>query len=179
MNPNNLPSKANKIRRDTETLLAITRNLQPFLVVYGESHNRPELDENVRLACESTMIRCCSALETVIERLASTKVEDAFEQAVLSALSAEKDAHRAHAAALKAATRPSIHHPPALTHLDSGQWVAILGDPADVNSCVIGLGDTPAEAMISFDQAFHAKTKPEPAPAPAVEPAPKPRRKKK
>ena len=51
----------------------------------------------------------------------------------------------------EAMTRPSVLYRPTLA-ADGTAWCALLGE--DLQSGVAGFGDTPAEAMAAFDQAF-------------------------
>lgn len=48
--------------------------------------------------------------------------------------------------------RPSAIYKPSLTQ-DGNAWIAILGD---LPTGVVGCGDTPAEAMLNFDKAWHS-----------------------
>lgn len=53
--------------------------------------------------------------------------------------------------------RPSVLFKPTLM-ADGDKWCALLGDDLQVG--VAGFGDTPAEAMIAFDQAFYKEQTP-------------------
>ena len=52
--------------------------------------------------------------------------------------------------------RPSVVFKPTISQ-DGNAWLAILGD---LPTGVVGSGDTPAEAMLAFDKAWHAKAHP-------------------
>ena len=56
--------------------------------------------------------------------------------------------------------RPSVLYRPQI-YIDGNQWCALYG--ADLQDGVAGFGDSPAEAMCAFDQAWNAKLKPRPA----------------
>lgn len=50
--------------------------------------------------------------------------------------------------------RPSVLHRPRLTR-DGSAWIALYGE--DLQEGVVGCGDSPAEAMRAFDNAWYAK----------------------
>ena len=50
-------------------------------------------------------------------------------------------------------TRPSVVHRPRL-FLDGNQWCALFGD--NLQEGVAGFGESPAKAMLAFDEAWFA-----------------------
>lgn len=53
--------------------------------------------------------------------------------------------------------RPSVLFKPTITQ-DGNAWIAILGPDLAVG--VVGVGDTPAKAMLDFDRVFYGREKP-------------------
>ena len=87
-------------------------------------------------------------------RISGGNLSEVFERAARDAL----DMGNMRAIAIEAIgivqgehTRPSVLYRPALL-IDGDQWCALLGD--NLHDGVAGFGDTPADAMAAFDQAF-------------------------
>ena len=54
-------------------------------------------------------------------------------------------------------TAPSVLHRPSIFP-DGDQWCALLGDNLQVG--IAGFGNTPYEACVAFDKAFHSSVTP-------------------
>lgn len=78
--------------------------------------------------------------------------------AVVGAQEAAAEASRAASAASKVLMAPHANLRPEFKRTPIG-WVAYYGDPANADTCVMGSGQTPAEALLEFDRAMGTPSK--------------------
>lgn len=123
-----------------------------------------------KLAAENTFIKVCDRLEKIIadeprwsdeyqkslERLYTEQHEERMKTFKAQRQAAENQ-HRAaelQAQNLTELLTPHFKYKPALLKLEDGKFMALLGDAADAQSGIVGVGDSPAEAIKSFDEFF-------------------------
>lgn len=138
------------------------------------------LDGEGRLALETSLIKACERLDSVladnarwgIDKLLDieTKLDD-----TLRNQNAFFDAQRK---AADETRRPSHILKPDLMKTPHG-WCAFYGDLSNDASLITGIGESPAEAMASFDFAYFRKLAPDEWPVEVTAtPIPKPRKPK-
>jgi len=74
------------------------------------------------------------------------------------AAKAAEDASQETRQAAVASRTPHANLRPSLRRTPDG-WAALYGDASDVDTCVIGTGATPMEALLDFDRACNIPTK--------------------
>lgn len=155
-----LPSRDFVTAQQVNILLGIISTL-------GSHLNQPEFDEQNphkggrydggwKASAHVTLVNACEQLDKLLlaedrwsisgQQILEVKAEQMME-ANIAFLKAQTEA----SASL---TSPAYQHRPNLIRISDGNWVAILGDPKIPESCVIGVGETPAEALKSFDAAW-------------------------
>lgn len=109
-----------------------------------------------QIALENTLRAACERMEKLLND--DSRWDDTFQRRVekeydeLHKLQMEMiDGQRAAAAEV---TSPHFRYRPELQRLRNGQWMAILGDPAQLEFAIYGIGDSAQQAMEEFDHVF-------------------------
>jgi hypothetical protein len=158
------------------SLLAIAEKMSDLLLNPArEAENIPGLRPapgEARVAAEATFIKVCSQLESIIDdkqrwgieyQLALEKMlteghelTQKMLRAQTAALEAEKQRAVAHRAAAEEIESPHARYRPTLYPVDGG-WLALVGDPNDLENGIGGIGESPEGALKSFDATFRGK----------------------
>lgn len=159
-----LPNRQQRLRFKIDTILCIQDTLRTYLLPsggFGESANNDHLDTEVKTSAEATFIRSCNQLDSLIDSLQETDADKATDAAVLKVLETQIESHREQAETSRSLRRPSLTVVPEIAkHPSTGHWVAFYGDP-NGNACIIGIGETPNDAMLDFDREFCTRQKTE------------------
>lgn len=167
--------------QQVDLLLVILNNLQPYLVSRDvREGSSPELDGGVVDSAVATFVKVTDRLDAILDDSArwDTKEFNVLTEAIVSAQKAHQIFLEAQTQSVREVVRPSYQCRPTLL-VSEGQFVAVWGDPA-----IVGVGNTPHEALLDFDAAFH-RTPPEQTKIVTEEPVPptplsvKPTKKKK
>ncbi len=161
MNPERnvpIPSRDSVTAIQVNTLLTIVGTLSHALM-QATTSDGGETDGGTKLAVESTLIGVLNRLDGIVDDVGRWNV------ATLEAL--EKKCHAVYdnhlllmveqKKAVEAMQAPHRNCNPTLVHLDNGQWAAVLGDLRTPGQAIVGLGDTPQNAIEDFDLVFKGK----------------------
>jgi hypothetical protein len=143
------------VQRKVSTVMKIIEGLNPFLF-QEVGHAAREMDKEVKLSAEATFINCCNRLDNLLADFGDaleTDREKVFKQIGKATLDAEKE----RAAALRESRRPAVIYRPHISRTDAGQWCATYGDLRQPETCVVGVGNSPEDAMLDFDREFNTK----------------------
>lgn len=160
----NLPNRQQRLKFKIDTILCVQDTLRTFLLPsggFGEPSSNAQLDDEVRTSAEATYIRSCNHLDNLLDSLKETDADKAADAAVLKVLKTQIQSNREQAETARSLRRPSLTMIPEIAkHPSTGHWVAFYGDP-NGNACIIGIGETPNDAMLDFDREFCTRQKTE------------------
>jgi len=155
-----LPTRESLTRSQLETLHTIIQNLSPYLLgrpsFFMPDEDTPrKIDGGVAASASVTFINVCSRIDEMLADKSrwDTAAHDRLYDAIASVQKAQVDYLNAQAEGAKMLQRPSIQFHPTVAN-DGEKFVAFYGDINRVGYAIIGLGNTPAEALADFDQAF-------------------------
>jgi hypothetical protein len=154
-----LPNRDTVTAVQVTTLLNVVGMLSNVLCnqAYESIPGSHKLDGGPRIAAENTFINVCSRLDDILSDTGRWKFDfqDHLEY-LLGKLYAQETAFReAQTRVANEASTPHAIHKPVLLRTADDLYIAVLGDPADIDKSVIGLGSSPAEAMQAFDVVFN------------------------
>lgn len=127
----------------------------------------PQLDETLpkagtiqgeaRLAAEQTFVKACEALQLILEEKDrwDFKFQRSIEKDYAEAMELNKDFLLAQRDAAEENASPHFRWSPKLMRLTNGKWLALLGTVEQIDQGVLGIGDSPAEALYAFDAMFN------------------------
>jgi hypothetical protein len=153
-----IEQRAAATRQQIDTLLQVSGLALTALASLRDLSGDEQLLEGESLiAAENTFIRAFDRVDQILAD--DSRWNMAFQDQV------EKDYHalaaqalefqKAQTAASKNVGSPHFRYSPKLMKLTDGNWVALLGDPEDLDSCLLGVGSNPAEAITAFDEVFN------------------------
>lgn len=154
-----LPSRDSVVSFQVNTLLQIAGCLGAFV---ANSRTDDSVgganDGGARMSAELSFSKVCARLDAIVDDSSRWDMsqQDLLEKTLLQAYDENIEAIRLAAAAAKSQAAPSTRFKPGLLFLPKLGWCAILGDMNNLESCVIGYGATPEQAMLSFDVNFEA-----------------------
>jgi len=115
-------------------------------------------------ALEASMIQVCNRLDliTANDDRWSLQSQKESEQRLATAQNAQIDFMRAQTATAKELGTPHFRYRPTIQRLEDGTgWTAFLGDPeANPGSVIAGIGRSPEEALLNFDEIFRGHVPP-------------------
>ena len=118
------------------------------------------VDGGAKMAAETAFVKACQRIEEIVEdkwRWKTTE-RDALVIASLDMVRQNVEFLKTQTAAAASVLRPSYRYQPSLARLADGLgWAVILGNPADADNSIIGVGETPEEAYQAFDDIFAGK----------------------
>jgi len=122
-----------------------------------EGSESKALDGGVQSAAESAFIKCCAALETVLDDSTrwTLEVQNVVESQIKESLRAQAKYFESQTALTEMQRCPHYVYKPYLMPLIDGRFMAFLGDINDLENAIIGIGESPAEALFSFDEVFN------------------------
>jgi hypothetical protein len=163
-----LKSASDAVNSQINGCLAICALLQEYLLpggrpspFGGEPTAKVEAPRLVKESAELTFIHACNRLDSILNDPTRWDHDprNFVERAGRDIVESEVLLRRVQAAAIAQNTRPCIQLRPLLSQVGK-VWLCVYGD-------VIGSGNTPEEAMASFDEAYRLGVKSEPEPEPA------------
>mgnify|MGYP000902618821 CR=1 FL=1 len=181
------PNLESLVQQQIDSVLSVVDSLRPFLQSvpsFGGETPKPDLDDGVKTSVETTMIHACNRLDMLLTTEGHWKLDghEAFVKASIEAQEAHRDFLKEQARSAAEVRRPSFQLRPTLAATSDG-FIAFWGDLNTAGGAIIGRGETPAEALLDFDRAFHRAPKDqfivvaEPPAESAPEPQKKPRKK--
>jgi len=157
-----MPTREALTRSQLETLHTVMHNLSPYLLGSQRSFLAsldedlpPKLDGGVVASAATTFINVCSRIDEILldKSRWDTAAHDKLYDAIAAVQKAQVDYLSAQAEGAKMLQRPSIQFHPTVAN-DGERFVAFYGDIKRVGYAIIGIGNTPAEALVDFDRAF-------------------------
>jgi hypothetical protein len=158
-----LPNRESSTAQQVNTLLSIFQHTGQFLM--GAAANEMEaikggqIDGGAKIAAEQTFAQVCAKLDTILadpDRW-TLSTQTTMEKALTEAYGENAKMLHEQAEAYRRTGLPQARYTPALFHLPAGPWVAVLGDPKNLEGSVVGMGDSPQEALDAFDSQFNGK----------------------
>lgn len=127
------------------------------------------LDGEGRVALETSLIKACERLDEIVSDKSRWGIDRLLEieRKLDETLAAQNDFFKSQKAAADDTRRPHRFLSPDLRLTPHG-WCAWYGDVSDDASLITGIGDSPAEAMAAFDEAYYRKLTPAELPNPLV-----------
>jgi hypothetical protein len=112
-------------------------------------------DGGAKCALEASMMGVCQRLDILLAESSRWGVDDVeeFQRSIKAIQEKHLNVLARQQEALRVMNLPSIKLRPALSFID-GCWVAVYGEAGKLENRVVGLGNTPVEAMQDFDKAF-------------------------
>lgn len=158
-----IPTREALTRTQLETLHAIVATLSPFLLGQErhfffhqvEEQVDKKIDGGVALSASLTFINVCNRIDAILEDQSrwDTSAHDKLYDSIAEVQKAQVDYLTAQAESAKLLQRPSIQFKPTIAN-DGTQFIAFYGDIEKRGYAIIGIGGTPAEALLDFDQRF-------------------------
>ena len=123
-----------------------------------------------RLAAENTFMKACECIDSILDdarrwgveyqlTLETQYAERHAEQ--LTFIKAQQAAEEQRKATAAEIITPHFRYKPLLVKIEEdGKWLAYLGDPQNLDTGILGYGDNPQEALVSFDAAFAGNLSP-------------------
>jgi hypothetical protein len=111
-----------------------------------------------RLALEATLLKTCARIDKIIDEESRWSLDRLFdvERRIDETLSTQNAASVAQKEAFEDSRRPCRILQPDLVKTPNG-WIAFYGDVSNDASLITGVGESPADAMLAFDQSYHQK----------------------
>lgn len=158
-----LPSRDQVTSVQVQTLLHAAQTLNSLVVSRGATEDSGgATDGGVAAAVDSTIIRICSQLDNIVDDVSrwSMDTQGRLERQLELVYAANLDVLNTQKEAVKQSMSPHLTAGAKLLKIENGQWVAILGNPHNLDECIVGIGDNPADALKNFDEVFRgAKNK--------------------
>lgn len=156
-----IPARESVSHVQIGAVLDIISALQPYML---QSHreidgNLPKsLDGGVGAGATTTFLKACARLDSILDDSSRWSLAPYDELAMLMSDLHLKQSEflEAQIESTKEVQRPSFQLRPVLA-VGNDKFLAIWGNPETPGSALIGIGDTPAEALRDFDKAFTRK----------------------
>lgn len=151
-----IPTKEAVTEAQILPILATLQTLTPLLLQpHQEVDYPPKADGGALAAVGCAVIKACARLEAIFEESARYSFADTqrFFETLQKSQEAQLEFLKAQKLASDEVRRPSFQHRPTLAIHDGG-YVAYWGDVTTAGGAIIGIGKTPAEALLDFDKAF-------------------------
>jgi len=162
--------KANLILRLTsrESITALQiQTLMSALTVLGSLRYRapvdpvtasaPELDGGVASAMDVSMIKICDRLDTLVAEPTrwDLKIQCEMEAQLQKIYATHLEALEAQKEAFEDSRAPHKQLKPNFFRLEGNKWAAVIGNISDQKNAIVGIGGTPAEAMLDMETKFY------------------------
>lgn len=152
-----LPSRESTSRFQIEAVLAIAREMSPYLLGHHQmfATEDPKIDGGAQCAAATTFIKACSLLEDILgdESRWNLKPVASLYDAAIAVQEQQKLFLIEQTAAAKEVRRPYFQLRPELALVDGG-YVAYWGNLDIQGGSIVGRGETPEAAFKDFDLAF-------------------------
>jgi hypothetical protein len=163
--PINVPSREYTTQQQVDTLLRVCGMLAPIMytpLIISETPRDPIPRNEANVAAENAVRAACEQLEAIVSD--TTRWDNSFQKTVEDGYNRATEANRqlieAETKVAMDKLKPHIKYGPKLMKLETGEWLAICGDPAYMEHAVLGVGASPAEAFLSFDLAYYGTLTP-------------------
>lgn len=153
-----IPSRDQVTQIQVGTVLSAIATMIPLIHIRLDDVDGGAMDGGTKAAVSASLITACRRLDTLME---DNSRWDLKEHTNLEKQLA--NLYHEHARVLKMQqqqieylARPHARHNPQLGRLPNGSWIAILGDVNDIDNSIVGIGDSPAQALDAFDIMFNS-----------------------
>lgn len=155
-------------------LLGVISTLASVIMVpdgessFGTAARKP-LPGEAKIAAENSFIKSCERLDSIIDtplrwgigyQLMLEKQYNERHDESVKLLRMQQETEALRKVSVAAVTAPNFRYKPMLVPLEDGRWMAFLGDTQNLEAGIIGIGDYPAAALKSFDEAFNGNLSP-------------------
>lgn len=124
-----------------------------------EDGNRPSQDGGVNCAVETSLIKLCDRVDKILE--ADTRwdlqAHGQLEKKLNEVYSKHLELLETQKEAFEEMTAPHKDVKPTFVLLKDGRWAAMIGDTTDPTKCLVGVGDSAAEALEDFRVKFYKR----------------------
>lgn len=137
--------------------LAITGLLGGQGGMFGAQNEAKELPGESKPAAENLLVAVCEKLEEIVKdkQRWSLDKQRQLEADFMKAHQKNMEYLEHQTQAAYNITTPHFRFHPTLARTQTGLFAAVLGNPADPDNAIIGLGRTPEEALRNFDEMFN------------------------
>lgn len=116
-----------------------------------------------KIAAENTFTHACERIDSIVKdsRRWGIEYQIAAEKQYVELINAQTAAEGARRNTAAEIITPHFRFKPNVTRLEDGTWLAYLGDPANLDTALCGIGGNPQAALHAFDEAFSGNLSPE------------------
>lgn len=168
--PNDVPTPQNRtvslLSQEQVTAIQVNTLLHAVgmlsqIIRAPDSDTIPKNDGGATMAAETTLIKACNRLDCIFDDAKRWTLDSQheLEDHLHMVYDMHIDLMETQKAAVAEIRSPHRAASPKLLKLESGQWAAVLGDPNKPENALIGVGNSPAEAISDFDRVFNGELK--------------------
>ncbi len=158
-----IPTREAVTRMQLEMLQTVINTLNPFILgesrrsffMMEEEQTPRKIDGGAAASAVVTFNNICERIDAILADQSrwDTSAHDKLYNSIAAVQKAQVEYLTAQAEGQKVLARPSVQFHPTVAN-DGSQFICFYGDINKPGYAVIGVGNTPAEAMESFDRAF-------------------------
>lgn len=155
-----IPTKEDLTNQQLGPILAIVRELQPYLLDDatgpGETPTANNLRGEALIAATTTFIKALARIDNILEdndRFSVKTHSDAMTEFIKTHKAQQKFIVE-QVASTRMLRKPHFMLRPTVATMNDAQYVAYWGDIQTAGRAIIGVGNTPNEALADFDKAF-------------------------
>lgn len=158
-----VPEREATTSMQVSNLLSIAQTMMGALLVpnhgFEPHHEKPELDGGCKSACEMVLIESCNTLTEILRDKTrwNLMLQRALESQALQINAQHIEVLKSQRAAVASMLTPSYRFRPSLARLSDGYYAAYLGDIAQPEHALIGIGKTAEAAFAAFDELFSGR----------------------
>ncbi len=154
-------------------LLPICHTMMGYLLSNEREHEnipgKKTVSGEAWIAAENTFTRACERLDEILGESArwgadfQLKLEQQYNERhdhQVKLMDAQRKAAEQQQMSAAEVISPQFRYKPSLIPLEDGRWAAFLGHLDDLDSGILGIGDCPAAALNSFNEAFRGNVSP-------------------
>ncbi len=155
-----VPTREGINQAQIHNVLSVMQALGPFVLnatfrdFEGETQ-KTQMSGESQIAANATFIHCCTCLDQILQDSSrwSLAAHDALYKSMEEVNEAQKKFLEAQRIASEVVQRPSFQLRPKIV-MTMHTFFAYWGDPMTAGAAIVGQGNTPEEALQSFDDAF-------------------------
>lgn len=121
-----------------------------------QSPDDPKLDGGAQSSACVTFMKACDCLDSIIEDKSrwTLEAQDLLETKLAEVYDGQVHLLKRQSEAAKEVVTPHFRYNPRILKLLDGSYAAVLGDLADIDNAIVGVGVTPKQALEAFDGMF-------------------------
>jgi len=159
--PATIPTRESVTRTQLETLHSIIQNLSPFILGHrsifqlSEEDTPRKIDGGAAAAAAVTFTNVCNRIDELLEDKTrwDTSTHDRLYDSIHAVQTAQVELLKAQTEGQRVLSKPSVQLRPTVAN-DGARFICYYGDITKPGYAIIGMGNTPTEAMLAFDLAF-------------------------